>query len=184
MILVELFFGFLRVGCFSFGGGYAAVALIREVVLSHGWLSEEMLAYIIAVSESTPGPIMVNLATFVGSTQAGVAGALLATFAVVLPAFLIILAVSAVMKRFMNNPWIAAAMDGLKACITGVILAVGLDMIRSNCSGKVGPDWTALLLTFVLGFLYFGAKPLCKRKLSPIALIGLSALLGVAAYGV
>ena len=115
MTLLELFLGFLRVGCFSFGGGYASVALIREVVLSHGWLTEEGLSYVIAVSESTPGPIMVNLATYIGSTQAGVPGALVATFAVVLPAFLIILALMAVLRRFVENPWVRAALTGLKA---------------------------------------------------------------------
>ena len=79
MILLELFIGFLRVGCFAFGGAYGAIPLIRDVVLSYGWLDEEMLTYMIAVSESTPGPIMVNLATYVGSSQAGIPGALIAT---------------------------------------------------------------------------------------------------------
>ena len=84
MIYLDLFLGFLRVGCFAFGGAYGAIPLIRDVVLSYGWMTDEMLTYMIAVSESTPGPIMVNLATYVGSNQAGLPGALLATFAVVL----------------------------------------------------------------------------------------------------
>ena len=91
MILFELFLGFLLIGCFSFGGAYGAIPLIREVVLYFGWLEEEKLSYMIAVSESTPGPIMVNMATYIGSSQAGVPGALIATAAVVLPAFLIII---------------------------------------------------------------------------------------------
>ncbi len=69
--MLDLFLGFLRVGCFSFGGAYGAIPLIRDVVMSYGWLDEETLIYFIAVSESTPGPIMVNLATYVGSSQAG-----------------------------------------------------------------------------------------------------------------
>ena len=85
MILLELFIGFLKVGCFAFGGAYGAIPLIRDVVLSYGWLDDEMLTYMIAVSESTPGPIMVNLATYVGSSQAGILGSLIATLAVVLP---------------------------------------------------------------------------------------------------
>ena len=88
MIYLDLFFGFLKVGCFSFGGAYGAIPLIRDVALSYGWLDDETLAYMIAVSESTPGPIMVNLATYVGSSQAGLGGAVLATLAVVLPSFL------------------------------------------------------------------------------------------------
>ncbi len=75
MRYLELFFAFLKVGCFAFGGAYGAIPLIRDVVLVHGWLNEETLTYMIAVSESTPGPIMVNLATYVGSTQAGFFGA-------------------------------------------------------------------------------------------------------------
>ena len=79
MIFLDLFLGFLRVGCFTFGGGYAAIPLIRDVVLDYGWLTEDQLTYMIGVSESTPGPIMVNLATYVGSSQGGILGSLLAT---------------------------------------------------------------------------------------------------------
>ena len=79
MIYLDLFLGFLKVGLFAFGGAYGAIPLIRDVVLSYGWLSDEALAYMIAVSESTPGPIMVNLATYVGSSQAGLIGAIIAT---------------------------------------------------------------------------------------------------------
>ena len=69
MIYLDLFLGFLKVGCFAFGGAYGAIPLIRDVVMSYGWLRDEMLTYMIAVSESTPGPIMVNLATYIGSNQ-------------------------------------------------------------------------------------------------------------------
>ena len=91
MNLLNLLIGFLKVGLFAFGGGYAAVPLIRDVVLSYGWLDPDMLTHMIAVSESTPGPIMINLATYVGSTQGGILGALIATLAVILPSFIIIL---------------------------------------------------------------------------------------------
>ena len=79
MIYLDLLLGFLRVGCFAFGGAYGAIPLIREVVLSYGWISEEALTDMIAVSESTPGPIMVNMATYIGSDQAGFWGSLAAT---------------------------------------------------------------------------------------------------------
>ena len=103
MIYWDLFFGFLRVGCFAFGGAYGAIPLIREVALSYGWLDDEAISYMIAVSESTPGPIMINLATYVGSSQAGLWGAVLATLAVVLPSFLIILLAMAVLKTLFQN---------------------------------------------------------------------------------
>ena len=102
-LLLDLFCTFFRVGLFTFGGGYAMISLIRDVVLSYGWLDDEMLTYMIAVSESTPGPIMVNLATYVGSTRAGLPGALVAVLAVTLPSFIIILLVTAFLKTALKN---------------------------------------------------------------------------------
>ena len=99
MIYLDLLIGFLKVGLFAFGGAYGAIPLIRDVVLAYGWLNDEMLTYMIAVSESTPGPIMVNLATYVGSSQAGFPGALIATAAVVLPSFIIILLIMVLLKK-------------------------------------------------------------------------------------
>ncbi len=98
-ILIDLFFTFAKVGLFAFGGAYGSIPLIRDVVLSYGWISEDMLTNMIAVSESTPGPIMVNLATYVGSSKAGILGAIFATFAVVLPSFIVILIVTALLKK-------------------------------------------------------------------------------------
>ena len=92
-----------------------------------------MLTYMIAVSESTPGPIMVNLATYVGITQGGMLGAFVATFAVVLPAFFIIIAIVAFLSRVIENPYVAAVMQGLKSCVTGIILATGVHMVIRNC---------------------------------------------------
>lgn len=85
MIYLDLLFGFLRVGCFAFGGAYGAIPLIRDVVLSYGWMTDEALTYMIAISESTPGPIMVNLATYVGSSQGGLLGAIIATLRLSFP---------------------------------------------------------------------------------------------------
>ena len=117
MIYLDLLIGFLKVGLFSFGGAYAAIPLIRDVVLSYGWLDEEMMTYMIAVSESTPGPIMVNLATYVGSSQAGFFGALIATGAVVLPAFVIVLLIMAVLETVLKNRYVQAVLRGLKPCM-------------------------------------------------------------------
>ena len=103
MIYWDLLIGFLKVGLFAFGGAYGAIPLIRDVVLAYGWLDDEMLTYMIAVSESTPGPIMVNLATYVGSAKAGLPGALIATAAVVLPSFIIILLIMALLKRLLKK---------------------------------------------------------------------------------
>ena len=126
MIGLDLFLGFLKVGCFAFGGAYGAIPLIRDVVMSYGWLSDEMLTYMIAVSESTPGPIMVNLATYVGSTEAGFFGALVATLAVVLPSFIIILLITALLKNAFKNKYVQAVLRGLKPSVIGIVLAMGV----------------------------------------------------------
>lgn len=182
MIYLELFLGFLEVGCFSFGGAYAAIPLIRDVVLRYGWLSEETLLYFIAVSESTPGPIIVNLATYVGSSQAGILGALLATGTVALPAFLIILGVVAVLDRFLKNPYVKAVMDGLKPCVAGVVLAMGAEMILTNVLPEQQIDLPAVVITVVLGAVFLYYRLVKKKKAPSIPLIVLSAILGIVVY--
>ena len=184
MILLELFIGFLKVGCFAFGGAYGAIPLIRDVVLSYGWLDDEMLTYMIAVSESTPGPIMVNIATYVGSSQAGLAGSIIATLAVVLPSFLIILLVTALLRTALKNPYVQAVLRGLKPSMIGIILATGVYMILKN--GMIIQEGTLLIrpliLTLILGAVYFGSRKLKKGGISPILLICISAAAGIAAY--
>ena len=186
MIYLDLLLGFLKVGCFAFGGAYGAIPLIRDVVLSYGWLSDETLTYMIAVSESTPGPIMVNLATYIGSSQAGFWGAVIATLAVVLPSFLIILLVTALLTTVLKNKYGQAILRGLKPCVIGIVLATGLYMVFSNCFGKVGAfalQWEALLITILLLLAMLIYKRTKKQKLSPILLIILSAVLGAMIYG-
>ena len=185
MILLELFIGFLKVGCFAFGGAYGAIPLIRDVVLSYGWLDDEMLTCMIAVSESTPGPIMVNMATYVGSSQAGFPGALAATLAVVIPSFIIILLVTVLLKAMLKNPFVQAVLRGLKPCMIGIILATGVFMLIRN--GIVIRDSRILvrplILTLVLGAIYFGSRKVRKSGITPVLLICISAVAGIAAYG-
>ncbi len=186
MIFRELFLGFLKVGFFAFGGAYGAIPLIRDVVLSYGWLDDEMLTYMIAVSESTPGPIMVNLATYVGSSQAGFSGALIATLAVVLPSFVIILLVTALLRTALKNPYVQAILRGLKPCMIGIILATGTYMILRNCLGDLTalrPDIPAAAMTAGLAAMYFGSRKILKKGVSPIGLIGISAIVGIVVYG-
>ena len=182
MIYWELLIGFLQVGCFAFGGAYGAIPLIRDIVLGYGWLSEESLTYMIAISESTPGPIMVNMATYIGSSQGGILGALIATAAVVLPAFCIILLVMILLKTILDHPYVKAVLKGLKPCIIGIILATGTEMVLSNLLPDNGLDWKAISLTAVLAFILFGSKYVLKKKLSPITLICISAVLGAIVY--
>lgn len=184
MIYLELFLGFLYVGCFAFGGAYGAIPLIRDVVLNYGWLTEEELTYMIAVSESTPGPIMINLATYVGSTQAGILGSILATTAVVIPSFVIMLLITAVLKHAIKHPAVQAVLQGMKPCIVGIILATGLYMMISHCFAGKGIDARALMITGVLAIILYVLPKFKIKKPSPILLIILSACIGVVVYGV
>ena len=182
MILLDLFLGFLKVGCFAFGGAYGAIPLIRDVVTSYGWLTDEALTYMIAVSESTPGPIMVNLATYVGSSQAGILGAIIATAAVVLPSFIIILLITALLTAVIKNKYVQAVLRGLKPCVIGIVLATGVFMVLRNCFGMITDisiDFRAIIITAILVAAMFGYRFMLKKKLSPIMLIAISAVLGI-----
>ena len=185
MMFLELFWGFFKVSCFTFGGGFGAIALIRDLVLEKGWLDEEMLAYMIAVGESTPGPIMVNLATYVGSIKAGFAGAVIATFAVVLPAYLIILLVSSLLKNTMKSASVQAVLQGLKPCVTGIVLATGAYMVTRNClivEEQFLGSVPALLVGMILVAVKVVYQKVKKKKLSPILFIVISACLGILFY--
>ncbi|MBR5126617.1 MAG: chromate transporter [Oscillospiraceae bacterium] len=187
MIYLDLFLGFLKVGCFAFGGAYGAIPLIRDVVISYGWLSDEMLTCMIAVSESTPGPIMINLATYVGSSQAGFLGAVIATLAVVLPSFLIILLVTALLKTALKNKYVQAVLRGMKPCVIGIVLATGIYMVLKNCFGTISAiqiNLRAVIVTAILVATMFGYKHFAKKKLSPILLIVIAATAGIVVYGI
>ena len=185
MIYLELFVAFLEVGLFSFGGGYVSIPLIREIVLSYGWMDDEMITHMIAVSESTPGPLMVNMATYVGSSQGGILGALIATLAVVLPAFLIIVLVMAILRRFISNRYFQAILSGMKPCIIGIIMAMGIYLMVQNCFGSnfSGIDIMAVIMAILLGVVYWGSRKIKKNGISPILLIIISAGAGVLCYG-
>ena len=183
MIYLNLFLGFLKVGLFAFGGAYGAIPLIRDVVLSYGWLTDEALSNMIAVSESTPGPIMVNLATYVGSSQAGVLGSALATMAVVLPSFVIILVLMAILKNAFKNRFVQAALRGVKPAVIGIVLATGAFMtVKEITPLEKAVDLRDLILFAVLAAAFFLPPVLFKKKLSPIRFILLSAVLGTVVY--
>ena len=185
MIYLELLLGFLEVGCFSFGGAYSAIPLIRDVVLSYGWLDDETMTYMIAVAESTPGPIMVNLATFVGNAQAGFAGAVLATVAVVLPSFFAILLIMNLLRNLLKHGSAQAILRGMKPCIIGIILATGTYMTLHRClplTDGMAADWRAIVIAALLLVLRMLYPKLRKKKLSPIAMIVISAVCGLLLY--
>ncbi|MBQ7922164.1 MAG: chromate transporter [Clostridia bacterium] len=188
MIFLELFWTFFQIGAVSFGGGYAMLPLIREQVLSHGWLTEEEILNMIAVSESTPGPLSVNLATFIGSAQVGILGSLLATLGVVLPSFIIILLIAAVIRNFMQYKGVQAFLGGVRPCVIAMILGTAVTLFISTLLGvedaEVSVDTKGLIILGILIAVGFGAKKLLKKKLSPIIMILISAGLGMVMYSI
>ena len=154
--MMELFWAFLKIGAFAFGGAYGAIPLIRDTVLSHGWMDAQMFANLTAVAESTPGPIMVNLATYVGAVEAGLPGALVATLGVVLPSFVLIL-LSAAFRSLLGYPAVRAALQGIKPCLAGLILAAGVGLCSDAVFSGGGADPVAAAVLGAL--LYFGVYP-------------------------
>ena len=185
MICLHLFLTFLEIGAVSFGGGYAMISIIREKCLSYGWLTEEELLSFIAVAESTPGPIAVNMATFVGSRLGGILGSACATLGIVLPSFVIILTVAALLKNLFKYKAVAATVSGIKPVIVGMILATGATMLLSvlfsfsSFNDTFSPDPLSILLLFLLFIFDFIYEKLKKSKLSPIILILMSAVFGI-----
>jgi chromate transporter len=184
MIYLKLFWDFFRVSCFTFGGAYGAIPLIRDMVMGNGWISEDRFAYMIAVSESTPGPIMVNMATYIGSDQAGFWGSLAATVGVVLPAYLVILLIASILKTAIKHPAVQAVLQGLKPCVVGIVVATGLYMMINNVLPLSGSkfDIPGIAITAIAGSLILLIPRITGKKLSPILLICISAVLGILLY--
>ncbi len=182
MIYLSLFWEFFKIGLFTFGGAYGAIPLIQQSVLSLGWMDEAMFANILAISESTPGPIMVNSATYVGNTQGGILGAAVATLGVVLPSFIIIILISTLFQKIMKHHAVQGILRGVKPCVMGVILATGIHMVLSALIGSVSVssiDWkTACILLVLISVMVLFVR-LRKKEFSPIGLIVISAILGI-----
>ncbi len=189
MELFALFFTFLKIGLFTIGGGYAMIPLIQREVLANGWLTQEQLVDFIAVSESTPGPFAINIATFVGMETHGILGAIMTTLGVVLPSFVIILVIAKYFLTFRENRFVQAALTGLRPTVIGLIAAaavtIGISTFTTtaidwkNISDFLsdGIDWKAVIL-FVILFVISRLK-----KLSPILIILTAGGLGLILYG-
>lgn len=179
MIYLRLFWEFLKIGLFSFGGGYGAVPIIREAVQRNQWMSTDMFSNMLAISESTPGPIMVNAATYIGNIQAGPLGAALATIGVVLPAFAIVIAIVTILKKWMTSKAVNRIMMGVKPCIMGIILAVGIYMAYELVWPAAELHKNTAPVFLILTALIIFVPKLFKKNLSPILLIIISAVLGI-----
>ena len=181
MIFLELFYVFFCIGAFTIGGGYAMLPLMQQQVLERGWATEEALIHFIAVSESTPGPFAVNMATYVGAEMGGVFGSACATLGVILPSFIIILIVAKFYDKYRNSSIVKGIMNGLKPAVVGLIAGA----ILSVGAGVFFPAGISLApLTTPAFYLSAGIfvvmLVLALKKVHPIILIVLSAIAGIA----
>lgn len=187
MILLRLFFEFFKTGLFAVGGGMATLPFLYDISARTGWYTTEMLADMIAVSESTPGPIGVNMATYVGFVTAGIPGAIIATLGLITPSIVIVLLIARALKAFRENPYVEAGFYGLRPCSVGLIAAAGFLVIKLALfntelyqeSGKLIDlfDFKAIALAAVLLVCTRYVKKL--KGLHPIFFILASAVIGI-----
>ena len=187
MIYLQLFWEYFKTGLFAVGGGMATIPFLYDLSDKTGWFTHQDLANMIAVGESTPGPIGVNMATYVGyvtgMAQGGIGSAILgavtASMGLVLPSLIVILIVAAMLKRFKNSPLVQKAFYGLRPASTGLIAAAGISVAVSNLFGSEAfrINWKGWILAVVLWLLTNKVKK--TKKLHPIVFIGASALAGI-----
>ena len=193
MIYLYLMWTFFKIGLFGFGGGYAMISLIHnEIVVSHQWISSTEFTDIVAISQMTPGPIGINAATYVGysairnagytSHLYGILGSAAATFALVLPSFILMLIISRFFLKHKDNPNVASVLAGLRPAVVGLIAAAALLLMNRENFGS----WDGDLRTFVVSILIFAATFIATKcfKISPILLIAVMALVGVCVYSI
>ena len=201
MIFLSLFWEFLKIGLFTIGGGYAMLPLIMQVVSQQGWMESQMFVNFVAIAESTPGPFAINIATFVGMQTGmelfgfwgGVLGVICAVSGVVLPSLVIIMAISSVFVRFENSKLVKGFLYGAKpaamglifsafitVCLTVVLPNVHLD----NLSNSSFDGFSLVSLVLVAIFVLLSQIKINKKKLHPLILICISAVLGALIFGV
>ncbi len=185
MALIKLFLAFLKIGAFTFGGGYAMIAMTQAEAERQGWLTGEELVDFIALSESTPGPLAVNMATFVGMRTGGVLGAIIATLGIILPSFIIILIIAKCFEKYEKSKAVGGIMSGLKPAVVGMIGAAFISVARAVFfpSGVSVSAFSDVSFWVFLG-LSAAASVLAFRKMHPIKIILFSAVIGIGAgYG-
>lgn len=168
MIYLILFYEFFKIGLFAIGGGLVTVPFLFDLAEVYPWFDAKDLADMIAISESTPGPLGVNMATYAGFKAAGVGGAIVATLGLVIPSVIIIMLVSKLLKKFRNNIWVDSVLSGIRPAVIALILFAGLEVAKLAVV-----DWKTLLMFA----LFWGAIHFYKK--SPIFYIVISALVGI-----
>lgn len=187
MILFRLFFEFLKIGMFSVGGGMATLPFLYDMADETGWCTYSQIADMLAVSESTPGPIGINMATYVGYTIGGIPGALVATFGIILPGIILVIIVTSILDKFRNNLYVEGAFYGLRPASTALITSAGLLVAKITflnldfykASGAIADllNYKAVILAVIL--LIFTRWVKQTKDLHPAIFIGISAVVGI-----
>jgi len=187
--LIKLFWLFFKIGLFTFGGGYAMIPLMQTEIVGKGYIESELFVDFIAISESTPGPFAVNMATFIGMESMGFLGAFFTTLGVILPSFIIILLIASLGSRFLNSKIVNHAFKGLKPAVIGLVLSVAIGLAIKKVLPLVNLkemdfnfssfDYKGLIIMAIV----FGLSRLSK-KMTPIRMVLLSAVLGLVFYGI
>lgn len=181
MIYLELFWTFFKIGAFTFGGGYAMLPLIQEEVLNKGWMSAESIMNFIAVSESTPGPFAINIATYVGAEKAGILGSVCTTLGVVLPSFIVILIVAQFFNKFKNSNPVKGCMSGLRPAVIGMIASAVVSMGKTALfPSGISLEYLTSFTFICLAVIFIVSLVLALKKVHPIVIILMSASLGIA----
>ena len=180
MIYLTLFWEFFKTGLFAVGGGLATLPFLSRMADTYPWLTQAQLADMVAVAESTPGPVGINCATYAGYNAAGVPGALVASLSLVLPSYIVILLIARALEKYRQNPLVESAFSGLRPAVTGLIAAAGWSVLEaallSGGSGPLGLSYVALAV--FAGLLILTNLPKLK-DLHPILFIGLGAVCGL-----
>ena len=174
MLYLDLFWTFFKLGLFTFGGGYAMIGQLKDIVVERKkWVTEDELLEICAIAESTPGPVAINLSTYIGYKKHKLLGSLLATLGVVLPSFIIIFIISLFLEAFMQNIWVKYAFVGINACVAFLIIKAGIEMFIS-----LKKSWWQILITIIVIILMIVFE-LLDINFSSIYLILIGAFLGI-----
>ena len=191
MIYWQLFFTFLKVGAFTFGGGYAMLSLIGDSVLKYGWMTEEEFLNFIGVETVIPGPIAINMATYIGYGQGGFLGALLATLGVALPAFVMILVIAMFIRNLIKYPPVKSFIIGMRPALGGLILSVAVTMaltvffgIDNVKAANVAFDWRMLVILAIVVFVPLIWKRRRKKEISSVVLVVISGILGALLFSI
>lgn len=202
MIYLVLFWEYFKVGLFTIGGGYAMLPLVTQIITKRGWMTEQQLIQFIGIAESTPGPFAINLATFVGNTVGsatklgvfgGILGSLTATVAVILPSIVIIIVVTLLYDKFRTNKYVQGLLKGIKPVVVGLILSsvftvaanvvlTDLDFKNIAADGANTFNWISLIL--IIAFIPLSQLRIKGKKLHPICMILVSAVMGILLFGV